>query len=95
MNKLSDELTRVLAEAGEGLKALQEDVITTGFDPDDPVSVEAAIQHVEDTIDAKVARFYGNALVREAANQIKAECRANILQQVEAAGTHRGARTLH
>jgi hypothetical protein len=42
VNKLSDELTRVLAEAGEGLKALQEDVITTGFDPDDPVSVEAA-----------------------------------------------------
>jgi hypothetical protein len=63
------------------------------------VSVEAAIQHLEDTIDAKVARFYGNALVREAANeaanQIKAECRANILQQVEAAGTNRRARTLH
>ena len=50
MNKLSDELTRVLAEAGEGLKALQEDVITTGFDPDDPVSVDAAIRHVVDGI---------------------------------------------
>jgi glycyl-tRNA synthetase beta subunit len=59
------------------------------------MSVEASIQQVEDTIDAKVSRFYDNVLVREAANQIKAECRANILQQVEAAGTNRGTRTLY
>jgi hypothetical protein len=95
VGKLSDALTRTLAEAGEGLKVLQEEVITAGFDPDEPASVEAAIQHVEATIDAKVARFRDNALVREAADQIKAECRANILQQVEAASTNRGARTLH
>jgi hypothetical protein len=95
VGKLSDALTQTLAEAGEGLKVLQEEVITAGFDPDDPASVQAAIQHVEDTIDAKVARFYGNTLVRAAADQIKAECRANILQQVEAAGTNRGIRTLH
>jgi hypothetical protein len=95
VSKLSDELARTLAEAGEGLKALQDEVIEAGFDPDDPTSVQAAIQHVEDTIDAKVARFRGNALVREAADQIKAECRANILQQVEAASTNRGTRRLH
>jgi hypothetical protein len=95
MGKLSDELTRTLAEAGEGLKALQDEVIEAGFDPDDPASVQTAIQHVENTIDAKVARFRGNALVREAADQIKAECRANILQQVEVALTTRGTRTLH
>jgi hypothetical protein len=95
MIRLSDELTATLAEAGEGLKVLQEEVITAGFDPDDPASVQAAIQHVEDTIDGKIARFRGNALVREAADQIKAECRANILQQVEGASTNRGSRTLH
>ncbi|OTP68212.1 hypothetical protein [Caballeronia sordidicola] len=95
MAKLSDELSRTLAEAGEGLKALQEEVIEAGFDPDDPASVQAAIEHVETVIDAKVARFRGNALVREAADQIKVECRANILAQVEAASTRRGTRTLH
>jgi hypothetical protein len=95
MGKLSDELAKTLVEAGEGLKALQDEVVEAGFDPDDPASVQAAIQHVEATIDAKVARFQGNALVREAADQIKAECRANILQQVEAASTTRGTRTLH
>jgi hypothetical protein len=95
MAKLSDELNRTLAEAGEGLKALQDEVIEAGFDPDDPASIQAAIRHVENTVDAKVARFQGNALVREAAEQIKAECRANILAQVEVATTNRGARTLH
>ena len=95
MGKLSDELALTLAEAGEGLKGLQDEVIETGFDPDDSASVQAAIQHVDDTIDAKVARFRGNALVREAADQIKAECRANILQQVEAVRANRGTRTLH
>lgn len=95
MAKLLDEMTRTLAEAGEGLQALQDEVIEAGFDPDDPASVQAAIQHVEATIDAKVARFQGNALVRAAADQIKAECRANIFAQVEAARTNCGTRTLH
>lgn len=95
MGKLSDELTRVLAEAAEGLKALEDEVITTRFDPDDPVSIQTAIDHVEHAIDTKIARFRGNRLVEEAADQIKAECRANILQQVEVASTNRGTRTLH
>jgi hypothetical protein len=95
MEKLADDVLQILAEAGEGLKALQDEVIEAGFDPDDPASVQAAIQHVEATIDAKVARFRGNRLVEEAADAIKAECRANILQQVEAASTTRGTQTLH
>lgn len=88
-------LTRTLAEAVEGLKSLEEEVITTCFDPKDPLSVQAAIQYVEDTIDARIVRFHGNAVVQEAANQIKTECRANIFEQVENAGASRGSRTLH
>ncbi|OTP65714.1 hypothetical protein [Caballeronia sordidicola] len=95
MATLSDEMTRILEEAAEGLKALEDEVITAEFDPDDPASVEAAIAHVEAVIDAKIARFRGNRLVDEAADAIKAECRANILAQVEAASTTRGTRTLH
>ena len=57
MSKLSDESARTLAEAGEGLKALQDEVIEAGFDPDDPTSVQAAIQHVEDTIMRKSLAF--------------------------------------
>ncbi|OTP77281.1 hypothetical protein PAMC26577_08465 [Caballeronia sordidicola] len=95
MAKLSDEMTRILEEASAGLKALEEEVIRTQFDPDDPASVQAAIDHVEHTIDAKIAPFRGNRLVEEAAEQIKAECRANILQQVADHDTDRGSRTLH
>jgi hypothetical protein len=88
-------MTRILEEVGEGLKALEEEVITTQFDPDDPLSVQAAIDHVEHAIDAKIAPFRDNRLVKQAADQIKAECRANILQQVADHDTDRCARTLH
>jgi hypothetical protein len=95
MATLSDEMTRILEEAAEGLKALEDEVITAEFDPDDPASVEAAIAHVEAVIDAKIARFRGNRLVDEAADAIKAECQASILQQVADRDTVRGTRTLH
>ncbi|AME27311.1 hypothetical protein [Burkholderia sp. PAMC 26561] len=91
MATITDEMTRILEDAAEGLKALEEEVITAEFNPDDPVSAEAAIAHVEAVIDAKIARFRGNRLVEEAADAIKAECRANILWQA----TDRGTRTLH
>jgi hypothetical protein len=93
--KLSESMTRTLAEAAEGLKALEDEVITTCFDPEDPESIQAAIPYVEDTIDARITRSQGNALVQEAANQVKAECRVNILEQVENADVSRGSRTLH
>ncbi|OTP66578.1 hypothetical protein [Caballeronia sordidicola] len=95
MATLSDEMTRVLEEAAEGLKALEDEVITAEFDPEDPASVEAAIAHVEARIDAKIARFRGNRLVKEAADAIKVECRANILEQATDRDTNRGTRTLH
>ncbi|AMM18693.1 hypothetical protein AX768_31070 (plasmid) [Burkholderia sp. PAMC 28687] len=43
MGTLADDVLQTLAEAGEGLKALQEEVIEARFDPDDPASVQAAI----------------------------------------------------
>jgi hypothetical protein len=92
---LSDETTRILEEAAEGLKALEDEVITAAFDPNDPTSVQAAIQHIDNTIDAKIARFRGNRLVEEAADAIKAECRANILLQATDRDTERGTRALH
>ncbi len=95
MAKISDEITRLLEEASAGLKALEEQVIRTEFNPDDPASVQAAIAYVEQSIDTTIASFHGNRLVEEAANQIKAECRANILQQVSDHDTDRGSRTLH
>lgn len=95
MATLSDEMTRLLEEAAEGLRALEEEVITAEFNPADPASVDAAIRHIDNTIDAKVARFRGNRLVEEAADAIKAECRANILLQATVRDTDCGTRTLH
>lgn len=33
---------------------MQDEVIEAGFDPDDPASIQAAIRHVENTVDAKI-----------------------------------------
>jgi hypothetical protein len=95
MATLPDEMTRILEEAAEELKALEDEVITAGFDPNDPASVQAAIQHIDDTIDAKISRFRGNRLVEEAAVAIKAECRVNILLQATERRTERSTRALH
>lgn len=95
MATLSDEMTRILEEAADGLKALEDEVITAEFDPDDPASVEAAIIHIDAVIDAKIARYRGNRLVEEAADAIKAECRANIFQQITDHDADRGTLTLH
>ncbi|OTP76232.1 hypothetical protein [Caballeronia sordidicola] len=94
MATLSDQMTRILEEAAEGLKALEEEVITAEFNPDDPVSVEASIANVEAVKDAN-ARFRGNRLVDEASDAIKVECRVNILLQATDRDTVRGTRTLH
>jgi len=50
MVMLGDEMTRILEEAAEGLAILENEVITAEFDPTDPVSVEAAVAHVESVI---------------------------------------------
>jgi hypothetical protein len=93
--KLSESMIRTCAEAAEGLKALAEEVITTCCDPEDPESVLAAIEYVEDTIDATIARFDDNALVQEAASQIRAAFRMNIVEKVEIPDMSGGSRTLH
>lgn len=95
MVMLGDEMTRILEEAAEGLAILENEVITAEFDPTNPVSVEAAVAHVESVIDAKVARFRGNRLVANAADEIKAECRAYIFEQAADRDIDRGTRTLH
>ncbi|NPT39166.1 hypothetical protein [Paraburkholderia xenovorans] len=49
--------------------------------PDDLLG-HTAFPVVEAAIDAKIVRFHGKALVREADIQVKAQCRANIFAQV-------------
>jgi hypothetical protein len=46
LGKLPDEMTRLLAEAGAKRKALNDEVLEAEFDPDDPISIQAAIQHI-------------------------------------------------
>ena len=89
MATLSDEMTRILEEAAEGLQALEDEVITTGFDPDDPASVEAAIRHINERIDAKVVRWDEGA---GAATSSAAWCVASVIRRPPVAPSKLGGR---
>ena len=77
------------------LQRLEDLVLTMEFDCDNPRTVEAAVQATEAVIDRRMAAHRGPELVESTIAELKAECRANILAQVEAANTRRGTRTRH
>ena len=95
MDDTPEPLSELLDEVARALQSLDDVVVTVSFDQDDPASIEAAIQAVEEAIDAKIAAFRGNDLVESAADQLKAECRAGILEQVEDANFDDTPRVLH
>src|SRR6267142_2658168 len=91
-----EHLADLLYEAVEGLKALESIELTVSIDDDcDPASIEAAIRQVEEAIDAHIPPYADNEFLAAAADQVKADCRANILQQVAAHEAGRADRTLH
>ncbi|AME28188.1 MULTISPECIES: hypothetical protein [Burkholderiaceae] len=77
------------------LQWLEEVVLTMEFDCDNPLSVKAALQATDAVIDKRMAAYRGHALVESTIAELKAECRANILAQVETANLRRGTRALH
>lgn len=74
-----------LAGRFEGLSkfsdAIQNMDQTVSCDRADRSSVEAAIQELAGRVDAIAARFPGNEMVRDLAPKIKAQQRANLLNQ--------------
>lgn len=73
-----DKLTRQLDEASKAAGALDGDLATVNFDPNDPVSVQTAVRAMERAVDQKVSRWRGNPLVDDMANKTKAAMRDSI-----------------
>jgi hypothetical protein len=77
-----DKLQRQLEDAGKAFQALDGEIATLRFDPHDPGSVNAAIQQMEEAIDAKVEPYHGNPLVKSVADQLKEKYRAAIFKRI-------------
>jgi len=80
-----DKLQNELDAASKASQALDGDLTTLRFDPENPSSVETAVRQVEEAIDAKIAPYRGNAIVENMAVQLKDKYRQQIFDRVAVA----------
>jgi len=85
-----DQLARKMTELRQATAELNGEVAQASFDPDDPASIELAIEHVGGAIDEKLAAYAHNDLVMSIASQFKENARAAILERAAAARLKRG-----
>jgi tetrahydromethanopterin S-methyltransferase subunit A len=78
-------LTKHLEEAQRALAGLDRQVGTVNFDPNDPGSIEGAIQQVELMIDARVGAYARNPIISPLIEQTKEQYREGIIQKAAAA----------
>ncbi|MEZ5464172.1 MAG: hypothetical protein R3F22_02885 [Lysobacteraceae bacterium] len=75
-----DDLTKQLNQAQQALSEMDGDLGSVSFDPNDPASIESAIQQAEALVDSRLAPWADNALVAQLADQVKEQCRSTILE---------------
>ena len=80
-----DQLTKQLSDAQKTVAALEGDLGTVRFNPDNPASIEAAIQSVNATIDARVGSYDTNPLVAPLIDAAKETFRKRIIGKAAAA----------
>jgi hypothetical protein len=76
-----DKLQKELKEAEQALNALDGELGVVNFDPQDPASIEAAIQSVNRMIDNSIESYADSPIVGSLAEQMKESYRENILQK--------------
>lgn len=79
-----DALERQFKEVEKAMKELDGDIADLRFDPEDPASIEQAIQNLNDAVDAKVAPYTHNDMVMSIADELKENGRAEILERAAA-----------
>ena len=86
-----DTLNRQLADAQSALEALDGELGSVSFDPNDPASIELAIQSVGTTIDEKVAPFADNPVIAPLVEGMKEQYREAIINRAAEARLTEGA----
>ena len=76
-----DQLTKQLEQAQRAIEELDGQFGTVTFDPNDPASIDAAIQQANAALDAKVATWENNPLVAQLAEGMKEQFRESIIQR--------------
>ncbi len=85
-----DMIGRQLSDAQKALEALDGELGTVNFDPNDPASIELAIQNVESIIDEKVAPFADNPVIAPLIEGMKEQYREAIIDRAAEARLLKG-----
>lgn len=80
-----DELTKSMKELQAAISEMDGEIGMVNFDPNDPESIEQAIQAANRAIDARVARYSRNKMVVDLAEDLKENTRSSILERAAAA----------
>ena len=76
-----DNLQRTLSEAQRALEAVNGELGTLSFNPEDPGSVEAAIAESERLVDDRLGKYAGNSIVGPLMVQMKQSFRAAVIEK--------------
>lgn len=80
-----DQLQKTLADAQKAAKALDGDLLSVTFQPDDPASIDRALRQVDQAVDRRLGRWRGNPIVDDMAKKAKANFKTGIKKQARAA----------
>ncbi|MBE5221342.1 MULTISPECIES: hypothetical protein [Pectobacterium] len=76
-----DKLQKDLKEAERALGELDGELGIINFNPNDPSSIEAALQSVEQMIDERIGKYSSNPIIGPLADDMKERYRESILQK--------------
>ena len=76
-----DKLQKNLKDAQRALSELYGELGVVNFDPNDPASIEGAIQSVNRMIDDRLGEYSSNPIVGPLAEQMKEKYRESILEK--------------
>ena len=80
-----DKLNRQLSDAKKALEGLDGELGTLSFDPNDPASIEAAIQSMEAIIEERLGQYASNPIIAPLAENMKEKYRESITDHAAAA----------
>lgn len=85
MMKGLDELSRKIKELEKAIAALDGEIGSVNFDPNDPQSIEVAIQKMEQAVDERVGDYSRNDMVEGIVSEVKERYRQAILKRASEA----------
>ena len=83
LDAFSKKIKKIEKELEDVASALDGDLATVSFDPNDPQSIELAIQRIEADIDDRVGSSDSSGIVSNIVAQLKDQARQAILDRAE------------